>query len=145
MNAYGSEIYRNTQVTTVDKGKLIIILYEGAIRFIRDAIKAQETGDIPAKASAINRAMDIITELNQSLNMQEGGDIAQNLRRIYKFWNDHLLRAKVSRDGQGLTDVESMMVSLAQAWQVVCQDPEAAKVTPKEPPLGLSAAPARTL
>jgi flagellar protein FliS len=145
MNAYGTEIYRQTQVTTVDKGRLIIILYEGAIRFIREAIKAQEAGDIPTKATSINRAMDIITELNQSLNMQEGGEIAQNLRRIYKFWNDHLLKAKVSRDGQGLTDVESMMVSLAQAWQVVCQDPEAAKVTPKDPLAGVSNAPSRTI
>ena len=145
MNAYGSEIYRQTQVTTVDKGRLIIILYEGAIRFIRDAIKAQEAGDIPAKASSSNRAMDIITELNQSLNMQEGGEIAQNLRRIYKFWNDHLLKAKVSRDGQGLTDVESMMVSLAQAWQVVCQDPEAAKVTPKDTPARAPGATSRTI
>jgi flagellar protein FliS len=132
MNAYGSEIYRQTQVTTVDKGRLIIILYEGAIKFIREAQKAQEAGDIPAKANAINRALDIITELNQSLNMQEGGDIAVNLRRIYKFWNEHLLKAKVSRDGQGLADVEAMMTSMAQAWHVVCQDPEAAKVTPKE-------------
>jgi flagellar protein FliS len=145
MNAYGSEIYRQTQVTTVDKGRLIIILYEGAIKFIREAIKAQEAGDIPLKASSINRALDIISELNQSLNMQEGGEIALNLRRIYKFWNDHLLKAKVNRDGAGLTDVESMMVSLAQAWQVVCQDPEAAKVTPKETTPGLSTAPARTL
>ena len=146
MNAYGSEIYRQTQVTTVDKGRLIIILYEGAIKFIREAIKAQESGDIPLKASSINRALDIITELNQSLNMQDGGEIALNLRRIYKFWNDHLLKAKVSRDGAGLADVESMMVALAQAWQVVCQDPEAAKVTPKEPAAGaMSTAPARTL
>ncbi|MDR3205295.1 MAG: flagellar export chaperone FliS [Deltaproteobacteria bacterium] len=145
MNAYGSEIYKQTQVTTVDKGRLIIILYEGAIRFIREAIKAQENGDIPLKASSINRALDIIAELNQSLNMQEGGDIAVNLRRIYKFWNDHLLKAKVSRDGQGLSDVESMMISLAQAWQVVCQDPEAAKATPKEDPTALSHTAARTL
>ena len=145
MNAYGSEIYRQTQVTTVDKGKLIIILYEGAIKFIREAIKAQENGDIPLKASSINRALDIITELNQSLNMQEGGEIALNLRRIYKFWNDHLLKAKVSRDGAGLSDVETMMVSLAQAWQVVCQDPEAAKVTPKETAGGASVTPVRTL
>jgi flagellar protein FliS len=145
MNAYGSEIYRQTQVTTVDKGRLIIILYEGAIRFIREAIKAQEAGDIPTKAASINRAMDIITELNQSLNMQEGGEIAINLRRIYKFWNDHLLKAKVNRDGQGLTDVETMMISLAQAWQVVCQDPEAAKVTPKDPPAGISTTPTRAI
>jgi flagellar protein FliS len=145
MNAYGSEIYRQTQVTTVDKGRLIIILYEGAIKFIREAIKAQELGDIPSKAASINRALDIITELNQSLNMQEGGEIAINLRRIYKFWNDHLLKAKVSRDGAGLVDVEGMMVSLAQAWQVVCQDPDATKVTPKEPTAGLAATAVRTL
>jgi flagellar protein FliS len=132
MNAYGSEIYRNTQVSTVDKGRLIIILYEGGIKFIREAIKAQEEGDIPTKASCINRALDIINELNQSLNMQEGGEIAVNLRRIYKFWNEHLLRAKVSRDGHGLGDVEAMMVSLAQAWEIVCNDPEAAKAAPKE-------------
>jgi flagellar protein FliS len=77
--------------------------------------------------------LDIIAELNQSLNMQDGEEIAINLRRIYKFWNDHLLKAKVSRAGQGLADVEGMMVSLAQAWQVVCQAPEAAKMMPKEP------------
>jgi flagellar protein FliS len=132
MNAYGSEIYRQTQVTTVDKGRLIIILYEGAIKFIREAIAAQAAGDIPTKATCINRTLDIINELNQSLNMQEGGEIAVNLRRIYKFWNEHLLRAKVSRDGNGLSEVEGMMVSLAQAWEVVCNDPEATKVAPKE-------------
>ncbi|MDR2198258.1 MAG: flagellar export chaperone FliS [Deltaproteobacteria bacterium] len=143
MNAYGSEIYRQTQVTTVDKGRLIIILYEGAIKFIREAMKAQEAGDIPGKASAINRALDIINELNQSLNMQEGGEIAVNLRRIYKFWNEHLLRAKVSRDGHGLGDVEGMMVSLAQAWEVVCNDPAATKAAPKETVKNM-VAPART-
>jgi flagellar protein FliS len=144
MNAYGSEIYRQTQVTTVDKGRLIIILYEGAIKFIREAIKAQQNSDIPSKATNINRALDIINELNQSLNMQEGGEIAVNLRRIYKFWSEHLLRAKVSRDGNGLSDVEAMMVSLAQAWEVVCNDPEASKVAPKETVQSV-AAPSRTL
>jgi flagellar protein FliS len=143
MNAYGSEIYRQTQVTTVDKGRLIIILYEGAIKFIREAMKAQDDGDIPTKATCINRALDIINELNQSLNMQEGGEIAVNLRRIYKFWNEHLLRAKVSRDGNGLSDVEGMMVSLAQAWEVVCNDPEATKAAPKET-VGNVVTPART-
>jgi flagellar protein FliS len=145
MNAYGSEIYRQTQVSTVDKGRLIIILYEGAIKFIREAKVAQENGDIPAKASNINRALDIINELNQSLNMQEGGEIAANLRSIYKFWNEHLLRAKVSRDGNGLSDVESMMVSLAQAWEVVCNDPEASKSAPRETVKTVVAPPVRTL
>jgi flagellar protein FliS len=76
--------------------------------------------------------------------MQEGGEIAVNLRRIYKFWSEHLLQAKVSRDGQGLSDVEGMMVSLAQAWEVVCNDPEASKAAPKET-VNNAVTPARTL
>jgi len=130
MNTYGSGQYRQTQVSTVDKGRLIVLLYEGAIKFLRDAIKAQEQGDIPAKANFINRALDIISELSQSLNMQEGGDIAANLKRIYLFWTDHLLKAKVSRDSKAMEDVIEMMSSLIEAWQAVCNDAEAAKVTP---------------
>lgn len=128
MNAYGSGQYRQTQVTTVDKGRLIILLYEGAIKFLREAARAQSEGDIPAKANFINRSLDIIGELSQSLNMQDGGDIAFNLKRIYQFWTDHLLKAKVVRDSTAMEDVIEMMTSLIEAWQVVCNDADASKV-----------------
>jgi flagellar protein FliS len=125
MNAFGSVQYRQTQVTTVDKGRLIVLLYEGAIKFLREAVRAQAEGDIPAKAGFISRTLDIITELSQSLNMQDGGEIAQNLKRIYQFWIDYLIRAKVGRDTQPLEDVAEMMTSLIEAWQTVCNDAEA--------------------
>ncbi|MGL4209089.1 MAG: flagellar export chaperone FliS [Candidatus Adiutrix sp.] len=128
MNAYGTGQYRQTQVTTVDKGRLIVLLYEGAIKFLREAVKAQSEGDIPAKASFINRTLDIIGELSQSLNMQDGGEIAQNLKSIYQFWTDHLLKAKISKDSRGMEEVTNMMISLIEAWQVVCADAEGAKV-----------------
>ena len=129
MNNYGTGQYRQTQVTTVDKGRLIVLLYEGAIKFLHEAVLAEESSDIPAKAHYINRALDIISELSQSLNMQDGGDIAGNLRRIYQFWTDHLLKAKISRDSQPLKDVIEMMENLVEAWQTVCRDVEATKVT----------------
>lgn len=129
MNAYGTGQYRQTQLTTVDKGRLIVLLYEGAIKFLREAAEAQKTGDIPAKSNFVNRALDIISELSQSLNMNDGGDIAQNLRRIYQFWTDHLLKAKVVRDSRAMEDVIAMMSSLIEAWQVVCNDAEATKIT----------------
>ena len=129
MNAYGTGQYRQTQVTTVDKGRLIVLLYEGAIKFLREAVRAQEEGDIPAKANFINRALDIIGELSQSLNLQDGGDIASNLKRIYQFWTDYLLKAKIARDTKAIEDVIEMMGSLAEAWQIVCKDAEATKVT----------------
>lgn len=127
MNAYGTDQYRQTQVTTVDKGRLIVLLYEGAIKFLREASEAQRNGDIPARANFINRALDIIGELSQSLNMQDGGDIAFNLKRIYQFWTDHLLKAKVVRESSAMDDVIEMMTSLIEAWQMVCNDAEAAR------------------
>lgn len=128
MNAYGTDQYRQTQVTTVDKGRLIVLLYEGAIKFLREAVAAQSEGNIPVKSNNINRALDIIGELSQSLNMQDGGDIAVNLKRIYQFWTDHLLKAKVARDSTALEDVIEMMSSLIEAWQAVCNDAEAVKM-----------------
>ena len=128
MNAYGTGQYRQTQVTTVDKGRLIVLLYEGAIKFLREAVRAQAEGDIPAKAGFINRALDIVSELSQSLNMQDGGEIAFNLKRIYQFWIDHLLKAKISRDSTAMTDVIEMLENLIQAWQHVCNDSEALKL-----------------
>jgi flagellar protein FliS len=128
MNAYGSGQYRQTQVTTVDKGRLIVLLYEGAIKFLREAVKANEAGDIPAKANFINRTLDIISELSQSLNMQDGGEIAYNLKRIYQFWTEHLLKAKIAKDNTAMMDVIEMMCNLIEAWQVVCSDAEAARI-----------------
>ncbi|MDR1045202.1 MAG: flagellar export chaperone FliS [Candidatus Adiutrix sp.] len=129
MNNYGTGQYRQTQVTTVDKGRLIVLLYEGAIKFLHEAVRAEETADIPAKAHYINRALDIISELSQSLNMQDGGDIASNLKRIYQFWTGHLLKAKISRDCQALKDVIEMMESLVEAWHTVCRQAEATQIT----------------
>ena len=122
MNAYGQRQYRQTQVTTVDKGRLIVLLYEGAVRFLRQAIECHEEGDLPGKSNFINRAMDIITELNQSLNMTEGGELAANLRQLYLFWSDHLVQGKIKKDCRNLDDVIGMMDSLCEAWdQVACQ------------------------
>ncbi len=145
MNAYGTGQYRQTQVTTVDKGRLIVLLYEGAVKFLRESVRAQAEGDIPAKANFINRALDIISELSQSLNMQDGGDIAFNLKRIYQFWTDHLLRAKITRDTKAMDDVIEMMSSLIEAWQKVCTDAEALRLTAGQEPQKAALTAARTI
>lgn len=145
MNAFGTGQYRQTQVTTVDKGRLIVLLYEGAIKFLRAAVRAQEEGDIPAKANFINRALDIIGELSQSLNMQDGGEIAVNLKRIYQFWVEHLLKAKVGRDTRPLEDVVEMMNSLIEAWQSVCGDAEALRLGQCSEPRQAATTAARTI
>ncbi len=98
MSSYGPNEYKRTQITTVDKGRLIVLLYDGAIKFINQAKACAESGDVEGKCNNINRAMDIIGELNHSLNMNDGGEIAVNLRRLYQFLSDRLLEGKISKE-----------------------------------------------
>lgn len=134
MQQYGQNQYRKTQVATVDRGRLIVLLYEGAISFLTKAEASLADGDIPGAANLINRAQDIIDELNASLNMDQGGDIAANLRRLYLFMGDQLVRAKVKAEAEPLRDVSRMLVTLNEAWREAVSKPEAREVLDHQPP-----------
>ncbi len=125
MQNYGRNDYRKTEVTTADRGRLVVLLYEGAIDFLKNARQRIHEGNIEGKCNSINRAQDIIQELEFSLNMKEGGEIAKNLRSLYQFMHIHLIRAKISRDGtQNIDEVISMLSSLNEAWAEVIKRPE---------------------
>ena len=132
MSGYGQMQYKRTQVTTVDKGRLIILLYEGAIKFIRQAKECAESGDIEGKANNINRAMDVVAELNHSLNITDGGEIAANLRRLYLFMSDQLLTGKVKKETHYLDEVTRLLSALNEAWNEVVSKPEAQQAVPQE-------------
>lgn len=131
---YGQNQYRKTQVATVDRGRLIVLLYEGAISFLIKAKACLHEGDIPGSASLINRAQDIIDELNASLNLEQGGDIAFNLRRLYLFMGDQLVRAKIKADTGPMEEVIRMLVSLNDAWREAVAKPEAQEVLGRQAP-----------
>ncbi|KMY68989.1 hypothetical protein AAU61_05410 [Desulfocarbo indianensis] len=132
MQQYGQNQYRKAQVATVDRGRLIVLLYEGAISFLTKAEASLSDGDIPGAANLINRAQDIIDELNASLNMDQGGDIAANLRRLYLFMGDQLVRAKIKADNEPLRDVTRMLTTLNEAWREAVAKPEAREVLDRQ-------------
>jgi flagellar protein FliS len=132
MLTYGQNQYRRTQVNTVDRGRLIILLYEGAISFLSKAQHSIQEDDIAGASVLINRAQDIIDELNAALNMELGGDIAQNLRRLYMFMNDQLVQAKIKADLNPLKEVVRMLSSLNDAWREAVTKPEAQEVLSKQ-------------
>jgi len=131
MTGYGQQQYKKTQVATVDRGRLIVLLYEGAIGFLNKARAAQEDGDLATACNFINRAQDIIDELNASLNMHEGGDIAANLRRLYLFMGDQLVQAKIKKQPGALGEVMTMLNTLNEAWREAVNTPEAQEVLAK--------------
>lgn len=134
MNNYGQQQYKKVQVATVDRGRLIILLYEGAISFLNKAKACLEGEDIPTACTLVNKAQDILDELNASLNMDEGGEIAANLHKLYMFMGDQLVRAKVKGELEPLNEVISMLNTLNDAWRKAVSSPEAQEVLSRPAP-----------
>jgi len=115
------EAYQQVAVTTQSKGRLIVMLYDGAIKFLKLAIKELEEGNCTTKGQYINRAHDILNELNAVLDMEAGGEIAQNLRRLYHFMNRRLSQANTKRDPQMIREVIALLEELNQGWKTVAR------------------------
>ena len=117
MTSYGYGQYKKTHVSTVDSGRLIILLYDGAIAFLKKAKDCWDKKDYPGLALNVNRGLDIIDELNVSLNMTEGAEIADNLRRLYQFMIQHLIKARTDHNPGLINDVVKMLEQLNGAWK----------------------------
>ena len=81
--AYGQ--YRQVQVNTASPGKLVLLLYQGAIRAMKQGIDMIEKKDFEGKGNALIKAQDIVMELNMALDMQVGGEISNSLRQLYVY------------------------------------------------------------
>lgn len=115
----GITAYQDNAVTTQNKGRLIVILYDGAIKFLRLAIREIENNNYEAKGRYINKAIDIMNELNVVLDMDAGGEIAGNLRKLYIFMINRLSQANVKCDPQMIRDVIKLMEELNQSWKAI--------------------------
>src|SRR6266404_3984979 len=90
--------YKQTSVTSASREKLLLLMYEGAIKYTKRAIVACETKDIGDRGFNIGKAYDIVMELNNTLNFEVGGEIAKNLEQLYVFMTDQLTKANVTGD-----------------------------------------------
>jgi flagellar secretion chaperone FliS len=111
------QVYQQTRVTTSNPMKLVLMLYDGAITFLKKSIENVEKKETKNKIAAINRAKEIIAELNSSLNCEIGGEFALRLRDLYFFMDRHLFQASVKDDVQAIRDVIQLLSSLREAWQ----------------------------
>jgi len=115
----GIAAYQDNAVTTQSKGRLIILLYDGAIKFMKLAIRELEANNYETKGKYINKAQDIINELNAVLDMNVGGEIATNLRKLYCFMNNRLSEANVKHDAKMIREVIELMEELNQSWKAI--------------------------
>jgi len=114
-----ASVYTETAVMTQDKGRLVVMLYDGAIKHLRRAMKAMELHDSEQKGRLICKAQDIIFELNTVLDIEAGGEIAGNLRKLYNFMWRHLGQANLKSDGHMVGEVVDLLVELNEGWKAI--------------------------
>jgi flagellar protein FliS len=113
-NAY--QKYKNTSIQSASREKLLLMMYEGAIKFTKLAIQAAEKKDIADRGMNIGRAYDIIMELNNTLDHKVGGDISKNLEQLYMFMTDRLTQANLTGKAEPLRDVLKLLETLYDGW-----------------------------
>ncbi|MGK7345115.1 MAG: flagellar export chaperone FliS [Candidatus Nitrospinota bacterium M3_3B_026] len=109
--------YQANQVNTVNKSKLIVLMYDGAIRFIAEAKQRMDTGDAAGQGLYISKAQKIISELAASLDKTRGGDVADSLDRLYTDINRNLTQANIDRDKDLLDTALDTLRNVKQAWE----------------------------
>jgi flagellar secretion chaperone FliS len=113
--------YVTTQVGTADRLQLVIMLYDGALSFLGRAREKMAAQDAAGKGLLIGRALDIIAELNASLNFQAGRELATNLFHLYNFVIGHLTKANLNWDLEALDEAVAILQQLRETWVEVAQ------------------------
>ena len=121
--AYGQ--YQRVQAETATPGQLVLMLYQGCIRFAQRGRVALEEGNHEAARRHLLRAQDIVAELMGSLNL-EAGDLAGNLLRLYEYLHRRLVQANIKRDPAAAAEVEELVRSLLPAWEEAIRQQPAA-------------------
>ncbi|GIV18748.1 MAG: flagellar protein FliS [Armatimonadota bacterium] len=110
------DVYQRTQVDTASPAKLVVMLYDGAIRFLKQGQTAMQQGNREKQNHCLVRAQRIITELASSLDLEAGGEIATNLMALYQFMHEQLVIANLQDDVNTVQKVREMLESLREAW-----------------------------
>ena len=120
----GAKAYFQTQVSTTTQGDLLIMLYDGAIKFLNQAKDKIEEKDYAQKGILISRAIDVIGELDASLNGEKGGEVAKSLHQLYFYCNTRLLKANLEMDTSIVDEVVRILEGLRDAFnQIKSQAP----------------------
>jgi flagellar protein FliS len=127
MNAY--QVYRQTQTNTAAPGELVVMLYRGATRFVAAGIEAIEGRDIEGAHTNLVKAQAIVIELQQTLDLERGGDIAVKLHSIYLYLNNRLIDANLRKDAEPAREVHTLLRELLSAWEVIVRQAPTAQRT----------------
>ncbi len=113
----GYNEYKVNEISTVSQVKLIVMLFDGAVRFLGIAMENMTPRKYDVVNQNIIKAQDIVTELLLSLNMEEGKEVANNLMSIYIYLKKRLLEANMKKDKKILEECTKILKELKSSWE----------------------------
>jgi flagellar secretion chaperone FliS len=112
--------YRQIATQTAPPGQLVLMLFDGAIRSLDRALIGFDSTEIGERNLAIHnnleRAVEIIRELNSSLDLESGGQLAETLQNLYEFFDKRLMESNLKKSRKGIDEVMPMLKQLRDAW-----------------------------
>ncbi len=117
--AYARNAYQNNQVTAAPQKKLIIMLYDGAIRNLKLAVIAMNGKEIEKTNNLLIKAQNIISEFMITLDFDKGGDIAKDLYSLYDYMYNTLIRANIEKDTAKVEEVIKYLEELRDTWNQI--------------------------
>lgn len=109
--------YKAQEIQTASQEEILILLYDGAIRFLKIAKKAMGSKDIEKSHNHLIKTQRIITEFMMSLDMEIGGELAQNLYRLYDYLHYRLVQANIKKDTGMVDEVIDHLIDLRATWK----------------------------
>lgn len=111
--------YRDSAVLTAPPERLVVMLYDGARRFLYQAAAAMREGQIETAHHKLRRAEDIVAHLRDTLDHEQGGQIAPRLQELYAFSLRHLMQARFDRDAAKIDFVGQLLGQLRESWAAI--------------------------
>ena len=111
--------YQQQAILTAPPGRLVVMLYDGCLRFLHQAAYAMREGNVTESHARLTRAEAIIEELLATLDLEKGGVVASRLQGIYVFCSKHLIESRLERDPEKIEKVSELLSELRDAWAQV--------------------------
>lgn len=109
--------YKTQQILTASQEEILLMLYDGAIKFLLIAKKAMAAGDVEKAHNHLIKTQNIITEFMLSLDMEVGGEVAKNLYSLYEYYNYRLVQANLKHDTAMIDEVIGHLRDLKKTWE----------------------------
>ncbi len=119
--SYSANQYRANSVNTSPL-QLVVMCYDGMLRFMKKVHDAIEARDIPNRVTYLNKTLAIVDELQNSLDFVRGGDVARNLDRIYNYLSNELMKVGMHNDLKTLGHLETLVRDLRSAWSDIANN-----------------------